>query len=234
MPRTNTTAFQSFTRSGSVTYELPNPALVPTDIIDPTEETLQESQSPSTAVTIRIPSFSSWSSGLHYHATHTEYLRVLSGAALVTTISMTGRSTKPCTKADGPIRIDRFVIHEWGRASDKGEEVVVQEWTDPADGAKEVFFRNLNSVILDVDRILEGVLILLPKDWLIEWQILVICAGMDNFPVFTQSLGAGVAMRIFGKIVLWLVALTGALFGLKPWYEDYTPERLRPSTKKAV
>ena len=234
MPRTNTTALKSFTRSGSVTYELPNPVLVPTNIIDRTKGTLQECQPPSTVVTIRIPPFSSWSSGLHYHATHTEYLRVLSGVALVTTVSMTGRSTKRRTKTDGAICIDRFLIHEWGRASGEGEEVVVQECTDPADGAKEVFFRNLNSVILDADSIVEGVLMFLSADWLLKWQILVICAGMDNFPIFTQSLGTGVAMRIFGKVLLWLVAAMGGLFGLKAWYEEYTPQRLRSSTKKAV
>lgn len=76
------------------------------------------------------------------------------------------------TPTDGTIRIDRFVAHEWKRASANGEEVVVQEWTDMADGAKEVFFRNLNSVIVDADMERVGLATWIPPDWWMELQIL--------------------------------------------------------------
>lgn len=101
---------------------------------------------PATTATVHLPQGSSRSSGLH--STHTEYLRVVQAHVSATLILSAGRITKVDTPTDGTIRIDRFVVREWKQASANGEEVVVQEWTNLADGAKEGFFRNLNSVIL--------------------------------------------------------------------------------------
>lgn len=50
---------------------------------------------------------------------------------------------------DGIITVPVNARHEWRRVENGGEELVVREWTDPEDGEKEVFFRNLNSVLLE-------------------------------------------------------------------------------------
>lgn len=150
----------------------------------------------------------------------------------MTLIPSTGRITKAYTPADDTIRIDRFVIHEWKRASVNGEEVVVQEWTDPADGAKEVFFRNLNSAILDADMERVGVAKWIPASWWMELQILTICAGMDNYPILVEAWGTWMAMRTLMIVILKTVALLCSFMGFRAWYEEYTPARLISGTEK--
>jgi hypothetical protein len=69
------------------------------------------------------------------------------------------KTTRTFTPEDGIITVPRFASHEWRRANSEGEELVVKEWTGPVDGEKQIFFRNLSSVILDVrkmDRLLSG------------------------------------------------------------------------------
>ncbi|KAJ1334091.1 hypothetical protein MN608_04094 [Microdochium nivale] len=53
--------------------------------------------------------------------------------------------------ADGVVVVPRGTVHEWRRSQTQRveEELVVREWTDPKDGQKEGFFRNLNGIILD-------------------------------------------------------------------------------------
>lgn len=53
--------------------------------------------------------------------------------------------------ADGVVVVPRGTVHEWRRSQTQRveEELVVKEWTDPKDGQKEGFFRNLNGIILD-------------------------------------------------------------------------------------
>lgn len=65
----------------------------------------------------------------------------------------------PCvTPLDGVVIVPRGTVHEWRRSraplslaagEEDEEELVVREWTDPKDGQKESFFRNLNGLILD-------------------------------------------------------------------------------------
>jgi hypothetical protein len=92
--------------------------------------------------------------GLHWHETHTEYLQVVSGAAFVTLGDTVAK--------DGIITIPRFMVHGYSRADSitppvQGEEdgkdvdLVIKEWTDPQDGGKVVFFRNVLGIILDRD-----------------------------------------------------------------------------------
>jgi hypothetical protein len=74
-----------------------------------------------------------------------------------------------------------FMFHEFRRADmgkkvgEGGEEgdVVVEEWTDPADGFKEVFFRNVISVFSDANSKIG------PSDGL---QLLTTIAWVDNYP----------------------------------------------------
>lgn len=74
---------------------------------------------------------------LSWHETHTEYLQILSGAAEITL----SETTQIYTSASGKITVPRYARHEWKRASPEGDDLIVQEWTDPGDGEKEVFFR---------------------------------------------------------------------------------------------
>ncbi|GAM85831.1 hypothetical protein ANO11243_038390 [Dothideomycetidae sp. 11243] len=216
MARTTTSSQPSFTRPGSVTYIMPKPAAATTT---PSEA--------ATKVTIHIPPGSDWTSGLHYHATHTEFLRVKSGQASV----RLGSTTKIYTSSEGIIRVERGQWHEWKRAAADGEELVVEEWTDPADGQKELFFRNLNSVILDAGASRPWWLVWVPVGWWIEWQIMVICAGLDNFPVVE---GASASGRLATGLGEQVARLFGAVVGLRAIYPEYTPDMVAGETKKRV
>ncbi len=112
--------------------------------------------------------------------------------------------------------------HEWRRAEVDGSELVVKEWTDPEDGQKEVFFRNLSSVIADSARNGAG--------WLLTLQLFVIFWSMDNWPVFFNCsgipiLGAGIEW-IITHLVLGLAALAGVAMGFESEYTEYTPKQV--------
>jgi quercetin dioxygenase-like cupin family protein len=133
MPRTNTIHHTSFSRPGNVTY------------------TFGASKNPLKATTITLPPGPPWTSGLHWHETHTEYLQIIQGISRVTLNGI----TLNYTAEDGIIVVPRFARHEWQRADDAHShndvDPIVREWTDPIDGQKEIFFRNLNSAILDAN-----------------------------------------------------------------------------------
>jgi quercetin dioxygenase-like cupin family protein len=199
MPRTTTNDRSSFARPGDVTYTLPSPAFS------------------SPVVTITLPPNSKWTSGLHWHETHTEYLAIIQGSALITLNSI----TKTYTPSDGIIVIPRYARHEWRRASSSDEELIVKEWTDPEDGEKEVFFRNLSSVIEDATR--NGK----PNEWSLTPQLFVIFRALDNFPVlvdlgYVPVVGKGLEWAIT-HFVLGYALLLGLVLGWKSVYPEYTP-----------
>ncbi|KAE9381242.1 hypothetical protein N431DRAFT_424829 [Stipitochalara longipes BDJ] len=202
MPRSITKDRTYFTRAGSVTYALPSPPFS------------------SPVVTITLPPKSTWTSGLHWHESHTEYLQIVRGSALVTLNNI----TQVFTSENGIITVPRFARHEWQRASTEGEDLVVKEWTDPADGQKEVFFRNLSSVILDCTK--DGP----PKEWWLTWQLFVVFWGLDNYPVFLKMAW----VPLIGSLLEWalthvlLVAavFAGKIIGLRSVYGEYTPSTL--------
>ncbi|KAF2837188.1 hypothetical protein M501DRAFT_995722 [Patellaria atrata CBS 101060] len=121
--------------------------------------------------TITLPPGSTWTSGLHWHETHTEYLRVVKGSIRVTLdgkVTIITASPSSSTK-ELTVRVDRGVRHEWGRADSTtwlvqgrdndvrgDEEAIVVESTDPNDGEKSIFFYNVNGVILDAQKRSEG------------------------------------------------------------------------------
>jgi len=202
MARSNTRKIQEFTRAGSVTYSLSNPPYS-------TKE-----------VTITLPEGSDWTSGLHWHETHTEYLLIVGGSALVTLDNV----TKTFNSSDRIITIPRYARHEWKRATSGGGPLIVKEWTDPADGQKEVFFRNLSSVIQD------WVGASGPKqEWWLNWQLWVCFRSLDNWPVLLSGKNVPVLGGCFEWTVthfVFLVAtLFGKLLGLKGVYQEYTPTR---------
>jgi quercetin dioxygenase-like cupin family protein len=191
----------SFTRAGDVTYTLPSPAFS------------------SPVVTITLPPNSKWTSGLHWHETHTEYLTIIQGAALVTLDSV----IRTYTPSDGIIVIPRYARHEWRRAEfpNEDEELVVKEWTDPEDREKEVFFRNLSSVIEESTKYGK------PNEWSLTHQLFVIFRALDNFPVlvdlgYIPVVGKGLEWAIT-HFVLGYAVLLGLLMGWKSVYPEYTP-----------
>ncbi|CAH0050756.1 unnamed protein product [Clonostachys solani] len=166
--------------------------------------------------------------GLHWHEEKTEYLQVLQGQALVTV----GDRTAVFGPDDGVITVPRFTLHEFGRAdrvmegADSREvDLRIMEWTEPSDGAKETFFRNMLGVIIDREAgILGNIKLLL--------SLFVVMQRYDNYPVFIKG------PTLFGKtvqssirrtttyVVRGGIALVGRLFGLKATYPEYTPASL--------
>jgi hypothetical protein len=165
--------------------------------------------------------------GLHWHEKHTEYLQVLQGYALVTV----GSKTAVFSKDSGVITIPRYTIHSYMRAdaTDEGKEgvdtdLVVREWTEPADGDKEIFFRNIFCLLMDRVDTARGNLTLL-------FSIIVVAWAHDNYPVFWRGpsyLGGWAQARIMRLItytLMWSISFAGLVVGFKPEYPEYTPAR---------
>lgn len=202
-------------------------------------------------VTITLPAGSTWSSGLHWHEHHTEYLRIVQGSVQVTLDGQV--RTISASDAQTEVRVDRNVWHEWRRADVEGnEDVVVVERTDPEDGEKAVFFWNLNGVILKAQgltcppympKLLHGILL----DVWVSLSLFTIFRGLDNVPVFVNVLQA-FAKRGFvftektlghtslrsvdffiSHALLLLAHLISMLFGIRSVREDFTPDEVRRS-----
>ena len=191
MPRTITRHWQEFKRP-IVTY------------------TFHQEEPKAHITIITVPPGSDWSSLLHWHETHREFLEIVQGTALVTV----GSTTRSYTASDGVITVERGVLHEWQRDPDDKQVLVVEEWTDPADGEKELFFRNLCSSMLDlkVHKLQMGGLAgRLPLDWVDVLQIFVIFGAYDNYPVMYR----GPLMKVSTRIVLFLTGWIGLALGFK-------------------
>ncbi|KAM7216781.1 hypothetical protein V8F06_007891 [Rhypophila decipiens] len=167
------------------------------------------------------------STGLHWHETHTEHLRIVQGCALVTV----GDHTATFTKDDGVITIPRLVLHEVRRADNveqgrawKDTDLVMREWTDPADGDKVIFFRNIMSLIKDEKKTLLGKIST-------GLSIVVVAQAHDNYPVIWKGptvLGKGfqqTVRRYLTFSVMAVVGFVGRLVGCRSEYEEYTPQR---------
>ncbi|KAK0512616.1 hypothetical protein JMJ35_004633 [Cladonia borealis] len=243
MARTKTSHLPELTRAApdSVTFTFPKHS-----------ENLNghSSDTPSTIVT--IPPGSSFTTSLHWHVTHTEYIRVISGAALITL----SNQTKVYTAEDGIAVIPRYARHEWMRfdrpahllskSQRKGQEkwmeehgedvieklrgmdLVAEEWTDPGDGEKEVFFRNILSTLKESQwrEGWWGVVLMLLQIMLVMWEL-------DN-PVVLLDLGGpgdgdgwrGAVETAVTYAFMWSVAMMGKALGLKAVNEEYTPKYL--------
>ena len=144
------------------------------------------------------------------------------------------------------VRIDRYARHNLGRADDylfstrdehrvgdevfvlpddANEEVVVEEWTDPSDLAKPLFFWNLNAVVLSgrhscsTVSLRKRAAIWVSGDFWVPFQLFVIFWELDNWPVFSglgDVLGLACEVPAFllpealgrrlGRGLEWLVA----------------------------
>ncbi|WZH49357.1 uncharacterized protein QYS62_010556 [Fusarium acuminatum] len=196
-------------------------------------------------VRITLPTTSTWSSGLHWHETHDEYLKVVQGTIRV----RLGDSTQVFSATEGnqpEIKVARYVWHEWQRAGPEGEEVVVVERTEPDDNDKSVFFWNLNGVILNAPKMLNddsSVASRLPAglqgpflDLWIPLNLFVIFRSLDNIPVFLNAPDlfkvSNARLRSLLKMVDWAVShivllmacLVGRMAGVQPVRSSYTPD----------
>ncbi|KAI1774991.1 hypothetical protein F4818DRAFT_57692 [Hypoxylon cercidicola] len=197
-------------RTGLDTFTRPSPAAVTYDL------------SARDQATIRVPPGSSWTSGPHWHAAHTEFLQVLSGRARVT---LSGHDL--CVgPGDGTVTVPRGVVHEWRRADaaegEVGEDLVVREWTEPRDGAKEIFFRNLNGIILDGTSSGDGGgggsgsawggAMLTLELWNLFWRA-------DNYPVVLNDGWLGAAAT---RVLMGAAVALGWVLGRPGVYEEYS------------
>lgn len=165
---------------------------------------------------ITIPAKSVYSPGLHWHETHVEFFRVIQGRVIIVRDGV----EKEIGPEDGHLRVDKFVVHNFWRA-DKGapdedkdaEEVITEEWTDPADGLKHVFFRNIFSTLDD-------------KEYWGLWlniQALFVASHNDEFvQVVSGRLSYATTHALYAAM-----KVVGTMLGLKSWYSEYTPDDLR-------
>jgi hypothetical protein len=96
------------------------------------------------------------------------------------------------------------------------------EWTDPNDGDKAIFFRNVISCIKDKeDGLWSGMMLLL--------SLFVVMHHHDNYPVLYSGptfLGTRVQLAIRRMVthgVLKVAAVFGFFAGLKGTYSEYSP-----------
>ena len=233
--------------------------------------------------TIALPRRSAWTSGLHFHASHIEYLRLVKGAIFV----QLGGQTKLISTLKGGevdlssgellreglvVEVPRFARHNWGRLEhynelhrsrnqdvseqwslpeDWDEEAVVEEWTDPIDAGKPLFFWNLNSIITaPSDRVLsrrqQMARSLLGGLW-IDLQLFVVFWELDNWPVFVdfrKQLNLGSSQRrltamtdaaevVASFTVLLFGRIIGMFLGLKAVSQQRTPDALWEAYKKS-
>lgn len=166
---------------------------------------------------ITLPERSTYSPGSHWHERHTEYFKVIRGRIAFIHDGV----VQVVTPDDGPQRVDKFVVHDFWRADrdlpdeekDAGD-VTTEEWTDPADGIKELFFRNVFSTLQDSD-----------KYWG-RWtypQLLTVLTASDEFIDIVPGRFSYAATHI----LYGAVQFVAPLIGLRPWCEQYTPAGLR-------
>jgi uncharacterized RmlC-like cupin family protein len=196
-------------------------------------------------VRITLPESSTWSSGLHWHETHDEYLKVVKGTVKV----RLGDSRQVIHATDGnqpEIKVPRYAWHEWQRAAPDGEEVIVIERTEPDDNDKAIFFWNLNGVILNSPKMLNdeaSVVSRLPSrlqglflDFWIPLNLFIIFRSLDNIPVFlnapdilriSDNRVRGPLQyidRVVSYLILFAASLVGQALGVQPVRRQYTPD----------
>ncbi|RMZ74665.1 Cupin -type [Pyrenophora seminiperda CCB06] len=221
---------------------------IPTSSPSPTHPTLK--------TTISLPVHSTWTSGLHFHTQHTEYLRLLKGSIFV---YLDGEVQILSAKAGGlvclgghgdgksglQLTVEKYARHEWGRAKeylaprisggkvssswpeDIDDDVVVEEWTDPVDIGKALFFWNLNGIILTPNSAklspLERLARYLLGDYWISFQLFSVFWCLDNWPVFFSLKGGlgeqGITMAVLGfmRLVGWIIGVKAVESRRTPW-----------------
>ncbi|KAG5964857.1 hypothetical protein E4U56_002039 [Claviceps arundinis] len=199
---------------------------------------------PPNHILVSLPPSSTWSSGLHWHEAHTEYLKVLQGSIRLR-IGSRRRIVSASATHHPEIRIDKFVPHEWARADPGGSHpVVVLERWDPPDGEETLLCRNVNGVRLEgmrqrgrMRKERWGLLArLLLRVW-IELRVMVMCARLDCIPVYVD-LGSWPRLRgvhvlsgqrlamvdwVLSHVILTVAALMGWVMGMEAVDGRWTP-----------
>ena len=116
----------------------------------------------------------------------------------------------------------------------RGTDLVAEEWTDPRDGEKEVFFRNIFSTAGETqwkESWWGGVLILL--------QMMLVMWELDNLVVLWDLGGAGdgsgwkvLLETAVTYAFMWSATMIGRALGLKAVNEEYTPRHLLKAGEK--
>ena len=164
--------------------------------------------------------------------------------------------SKIYTAQDGAAQIPRYAPHEWMRFDRsahllnneqrkaqetyfqehgkaeleilKGEELIAEGWTDPADGQKEIFFRNIFSTILEPHYDSD-------VSWLGElWRTLQVKCVMwelDDYLVLVDFGGwkggwRKVVEAALTYTVMGFLMTLGRICGCKAVNEEYTPQHL--------
>jgi hypothetical protein len=165
------------------------------------------------------------------------------------------------------IEVPRGARHEWMRAEawysgrrrmhakrpeDVQEEVVVEEWMEPRDLGKCLFFWNLNGIIMErgdvglsvPQKMLKAVL----GSFWVTFQLFVVFWELDNWPVFLSLRGIlgpylgvkpWVYQHVEGRleyvmtfVVLFIAKLLGWLFGVRAVEQRRTPDELWETYKR--
>lgn len=123
----------------------------------------------------------------------------------------------------GEICVPIGVVHEWGLSEENNnqEDLIIWERTEPIDEQKEIFFRNMVSLLIDssVENLFSSQIVnryLSIRDIL---QILMIFRSLDNYPVISNGIG-----KIY--ITYSIRNIANLLFNLKLIYIEYTPKYL--------
>lgn len=197
---------------------------------------------------VKVPAGSFFDTGYHWHNEHAESFKVLSGALLVTmnsnsfivtdaspAITIPPKARHEAMRWDGPARKshqkaaqEAFRKEMLAKGQSKeleklgAQEVEVHEWTTPADGEKEVFFRNLVSTFSEPRSGVMGEILRFV-------HVVIIYKGLDTSMV-VLDMGSesgqgwrGMVERMIWWVVVGVAVLIGGIFGLDPVSEAYTP-----------
>ncbi|OJD35203.1 uncharacterized protein BKCO1_1800049 [Diplodia corticola] len=189
-------------------------------------------------VVVTLPAGSTWSSGLHWHERHVEYLRVIKGNIRVRLGDTVQIISAPESAGVREIKVEKNTHHEWSREAVDGEDVVVMERTEPQDGEKAIFFWNLNGVVLDAPKTPKTTLDQFLREIRLHLELFTIFRSLDNFPVFLDLAGSRAGGYLKSRqpslplLVEWFTthflleaaAVLAVIWGIEPVQRKYTPQ----------
>ncbi|KAF2260495.1 hypothetical protein CC78DRAFT_536369 [Lojkania enalia] len=168
-----------------------------------------------------VPPGSKWHAGVHWHEDYDEVMRVKKGRAKIR-LGSTYRVVGP---DDGEVLIPKFMVHDVMRADvdakpseSDDEELWLEEWSEPVDGSKELFFRHVFSIMTDKEKF----------GWKMPLQLLLTLMYTDGYLLIVP----GPAKWYVTHGLYAALKPVARWFGLKPFYEEYTPERLQDVASK--
>jgi hypothetical protein len=191
---------------------------------------------------------------LKWHEKHDEFFEVLQGVGRLTLEDASeALGYHFVAPGSGVVHIPRYRRHCLGRGDmgyppspqlernvvfvgeGKGDDaewerdLLVREFSEPRDGEKEVFFRNLAGVVNESkpEYLQNGNwLLLCIWGWWVEWQVWFVGAEGDNFPAVLGGWG-GRLEWVAVHVICWFVVILGRVVGLEGRYDEYTPVELR-------